>query len=144
MAAATTDRATGYKKVTRDKRPLGAGVKAIKGTAAVLDTGAASPTKGYYIPAVAAADLVPCGRFTETVDNTAGANGAQKAGIDFGREFTCFRWENSGANPVTAAHRGATAYFEDNQTVGVVGAGLSAAGRIYDLEDGKVLVEVGS
>lgn len=141
MADATTDRATGFETVSRDKRPLGANVKAIKGTAAVLDTRVGSPTRGYYIPATAAADLVTCGRFTQTVDNTGGANGAKKVGIDFGREFRCWRWNNSAANPVTVAHRGGTAYFEDNQTVGIDGTGRSAAGRIYDLEDGFVLVE---
>lgn len=142
MADATRDRPGGFKNVTRDKRPLGANVKAIKGTAAVVDTRAASPTRGYVIPATAAEDLVAIGRFTETVDNTGGANGALRVGVEYTREFKCLRWNNSVVNPITVVHRGSLAYFEDNQTVGNDATGRSSAGRIYDLEDGQVLVEV--
>jgi len=142
MAAVTKERPGRYERISRAKVPLAAGVKAYKGAAAVLDISAAGPARGFYKPAVAAADLLSRGRFRETVDNTGGANGAKKVEIDFHRTFDVVWWNNSTVTPITAQDRGKFAYWEDDQTVTSDNTSASEAGRIFDVSDDGKLVAV--
>jgi hypothetical protein len=142
MAALIKERPGRTEKVTRAKMKLAADVKAFKGAAAVLDIDPASPTRGHYMPAKAAENLLARGRFRETVDNTGGANGARLAEVDFQRSFDVIWWDNDTTSPVTEADRGSLCYFTDDHTVSSDGTGRSSAGRVFDVEGNFVLVEV--
>src|SRR5688572_6615794 len=117
MAALTKERPGRFETITRAKVPLAAGAKVFKGAAAVLDTANGSPTQGFYMPAKAAQGLVPRGRFNETIDNTAGNNGARTVEVIFHRKFEVIWWNNDTSAPVTASSRGSDCFFADDQTV---------------------------
>lgn len=139
--ATTKEFAGRYQTITRDKVPLAANVKALKGTQAVLDARTGNATKGYYKPAVAGAGLKPRGRFNETVDNTGGANGDKTVEVLFHRAFDVIWWLNDTGTPVTVASRGGPCYFKDNVTVTGSPVGSSVAGTVYDVVGDYVLVE---
>jgi hypothetical protein len=142
MAALTKERPGRIEKITRAKVKLAANTKVFKGAAAVLDTGAASPTRGFYLPATAAQGLVARGRFRESVDNTGGENGARYAEVDFLRPIDVIWWDNDTASPVVEADRGADCFFTDDHTVSSDNTGRSSAGRVFDLEGNFVIVEM--
>ena len=142
MAALTKERPGRVEKITRAKVKLAANVKVFKGAAAALDTGAASATRGHYLPATAAQGLLARGRFRDTADNTGGANGARYAEVDFLRPIDVIWWDNDTASPVTEADRGSECFFTDDHTVSSDNTGRSAAGRVFDLEGNFVIVEV--
>ncbi len=135
MAALTKDRLSSFRVLKRDVRPLAASVKAIKGGLAVAKS-------GYYKPGVVETGAVVVGRFTETVDNTAGAAGAKSAEIEFFKDRVVFLLNNDGANPVVAADREASCYVIDDQTVSQLATGRSVAGKVYDVTSEGVWVEI--
>ncbi len=122
--------------VKRDKRPLKAGVKAYKG-------GLVACKSGFYQPATATAGARIVGRFMETVDNTAGADGAKTVEVEFTQERYLLAFANKAGDLLTAADRETLAYVEDDQTVRKTSAGTSAAGLVYDVDSSSVWVEVG-
>jgi len=127
---------TSIKKLARDKRPLKAGVKVFKGALAACKS-------GFYQPATATTSARIVGRFTETVDNTAGADGAVSAEVEFFNERTVVSFVNKTGDLLTTADRETLAYVEDDQTVRKTSAGTSPAGLVYDIESTIVFVEVG-
>jgi hypothetical protein len=122
--------------VKRDKRPLKAGVKAIKGGIAVCKN-------GFYQPASATSAARTVGRFLETVDNTGGADGAASAEVEFTTDRALLGFFNKPGDLLSESDRETLAYIEDDQTVRKTAAGTSAAGIIYDIEGSIVFVEVG-
>jgi hypothetical protein len=131
--------------IHRFKAELQADAKVFAGSAAVIDI-APGAGKGYYKAAVAAEDLVARGRFTETVDNTGGANGAKKAEIELLKPIYVIRWDNSTTTPCAKSDRGSPGYYESDHEVtpdaAPGGISVSEAGRIFDIAGNKVLVEV--
>lgn len=120
---------------TKMRRLLKGGVKAIKG-------GFAANQAGYARPGITALNLLVFGVFTETVDNTAGADGAASVGIERG----VFAFNNSSAGDlITQADVGASCYIVDDQTVAKTNGTntRSVAGVIEGFDGTMVLVRVG-
>jgi hypothetical protein len=76
------------------------------------------------------------GRAEEYVNNT-GAAAAENVEVRGG----VYRWANSATNTLTKANIGDTVYIEDDQTVGSLATGMSAAGRMVDIDTSGVWVE---
>lgn len=87
---------------------------------------------GYAQEAAAATGLVALGVAQETVDNTAGANGAVSVEVRRGT----FRFEVDPADPPTQAELGKDVYATGPNTVGKTGTGRSKAGRLLRLDPG--------
>lgn len=135
MAALTTARNTPERTGDVFGMPVKAAVKAIQGGIAVLNA-------GYAAPATVATTLVALGRFEETVDNSAGANGDLVVKIKRG----VFKFGNSAAGDLIAqADVGADCYIVDDQTVAKTngGATRSRAGKIVAVDGGGVWVQLG-
>jgi hypothetical protein len=137
MTALVDTRASSFKTVVRDLRPLATGVKAIKGGLA------ACKVTGFFGPATGDPDEVIVGRFYETVDNTTGANGAKSANVDHFRERTVFLLVNASVAPVTVTSRERACYAEDDQTVSA-DDGATFCGVVYDVTNEGVWVEMGA
>lgn len=135
MAALTAARNT----PERDSRVIGypvkAAVKALQGGIAVLNG-------GYAAPATTAVGLVAVGRFEETADNLAGANGDLSVQVRRGT----FRYGNSAAGDLIAqADVGNDCYLVDDQTVAKTSATStrSIAGKIIAVDASGVWVKIG-
>lgn len=127
----------------RHKIKMGANFKALKGTHAAIALSGGN--EGYAVAGAAAADLLACGRFNETVDNVGGAAGAKRVEIDFGREIYCFRWLNDTGSPIDLTDVGHPVYFKDNNTVTASSVGTSVAGTFWGFDDlGLCMVEPAS
>lgn len=114
--------------------PVAAGAVIHQGAQVVLDG-------GYLKPGAEAAGLVAVGRAEESVDNSAGASGAEKARCRRGT----FAWKNSATDPVGQANVGKPAYIVDDETVAATDGGgtRSPAGTIINLDGADaVLVAV--
>lgn len=127
--------------IHRTKVELQAEAKVYAGAAAVIDT-AAGAGKGYYKQATAATGLVMRGRFTETVDNTGGANGAKKAEVEFIKPLHIVKFDNLTGTPCAKSDRGSKCYFDSDHEVTPSSASRSEAGRVFEIAGTKVLVEV--
>ncbi|RXF75075.1 hypothetical protein [Hansschlegelia zhihuaiae] len=134
MAALTAPRHT----VTRsgDIREPG-----VKGSTKIFQGAmAAVGADGFAVPASTATTLKILGRAEETVDNSAGADGAVNCRIATG----IFRWDNSASgDAITRADIGATAYAVDDHTVAKTNGTntRSAAGVIFDVDDKGVWIK---
>lgn len=127
-------RVSSIRKVNYDKRPLSANVKAIKGGYVACDA------NGFYCPATGASTHVNVfARFTETVDNTGGADGAKSANVQFFRERTLFLL-NNGTSALDATDRERPCYVQDDQTVGGDDT-KSFGGIVYDVTSEGVWVD---
>lgn len=136
MSAFTgTGRAHSERVLTRDKRPLAANVKAIKGVMA------ACTTAGYFQPATGGAGEIVVGFFYETIDNTGGAAGAKVADIHFIRERGLVLLANNASAPVTIASRERPISLLDNQTATVATPTAGEGVRCYDVTTEGVWVE---
>ena len=96
---------------------------------------------GYATPGALAATLVADGVARETVDNTAGADGAVTVEIEKG----VFPFANStSTDAITRAEIGDNAYIVDDQTVAKTDAGAtrSVAGKIVDVDADGVWIEI--
>lgn len=91
---------------------------------------------GYAVEASVATGLKALGRAEETVDNSAGANGAKNIKVRQG----IFKWTNDGTDTVVQADVGNTAYFEGDESVGNDNTGTSVAGTIIKLDSDGVYV----
>ena len=101
---------------------------------------------GYAVEGSTSPSLTALGLAQATVDNSAGANGAQTVEVKRG----CFKFANSATDAVTQASVGKTVYIEDDETVaktdGAAGedpATKSAAGKCLGVEADGVWVEIG-
>ncbi len=100
---------------------------------------------GYAVEGSTATGLTAMGRAEETVDNSAGANGALTAEVQRG----VFLLGNSATDAVDQSCIGKTVYIEDDQTVaktdGAAGedpATKSAAGKCLGVDSDGVWVEI--
>jgi hypothetical protein len=115
--------------------PVKGSTKAIQGGLAVLNA-------GYAAPGTTATGLVALGRFEETVDNTAGADGALNVTVKAGT----FKFANSAsADLIAQADVGATCYIVDDQTVAKTNGSStrSAAGKVVAVDADGVWVKLG-
>ncbi len=96
---------------------------------------------GHAAPATPATGLVAPGRVEETVDNTAGADGAAVVKVRRGT----FKFANQAGDLVTQANAFTDCYLVDNQTVAATSAGntRSRAGKVIAVEPDGVLVAIG-
>ena len=96
---------------------------------------------GYAAPGERAEGLAYLGRADQRADNFEGAAGALTVLI---RRTGTFRWQNApGADAVTLADLGATAYIFDDRTVTRTAAGASPAGMILGVDGHGVWVDGG-
>ena len=94
---------------------------------------------GYAVEGSTATTLTALGRAEETVDNSAGADGALKVQVRRG----AFKLKNSATNAVTQACLGKTVYIEDDETVAKdASTTKSAAGKCIELDSDGVWVEI--
>lgn len=135
MAALTTARNTPERAGDVVGYPVKASVKTIQGGIAVLNA-------GYAAPGTTALNLVAVGRFEATVDNSAGANGAEVVEVKRGT----FKFGNSAAGDLIAqADVGADCYIVDDQTVAKTNGTntRSVAGKIIAVDADGVWVKIG-
>jgi len=135
MPALTTARNTPERLGDVLAYPVRAATRPIQGGIAVLQAGHAAP-------GTAATGLIAIGRFEETVDNTAGANGAVSVLVKRGT----FKFGNSSAGDLIAqADVGADCFILDDQTVAKTSATntRSVAGKIIAVDADGVWVKVG-
>lgn len=126
MAALVSAKSNSFRTVKRAKRQLAGGVKAIKGGMAVcLD--------GYYQPATGALGEIFLGRFTETVDNLLGADGARSAEVEFFYERAIMLVLNDATNPALITDREKMVSIQDDQTVRAYTATRADAGMLFDV-----------
>lgn len=133
--ALTADRATQQKDGVLISLPVSAGVKCYAGGIAVTNG-------GYAEPGTEAAGLACAGMFTETVDNTTGADGDKSVPVRRGRAF---KWSNStSADEITNADILSDCYIVDDETVAKTSdAGTrSKAGKVIGVESDGVWVEI--
>lgn len=100
----------------------------------------AANATGYATPGAVAATLTYLGRAEETVDNTAGADGAVSVLVRRGKAF---KFANSTADAVTQASLGKVCYIEDDQTVSATSdtGARSAAGKVVGVDTDGVWVQ---
>ena len=135
MTALAKETTGSIRVVNKDKRPLAANVKAIKGGVVACNSA------GYYCPSTGAATEVVVGaRFAETVDNTGGAAGAKSANVKFFRERTLLLQANDAGTPVAIAGRERAVYQLDDQTV-TGNDTKSYSGVTYDVTSEGVWVD---
>ena len=135
MAALTTSRNTPERSGDVIGYPVKASVKPIQGGIAVL-------SGGYAAPGSVATTLIAVGRFEETVDNSAGANGDLSVCVKRGT----FKFGNSSAGDLIAqANVGADCYIVDDQTVALTNgtSTRSLAGKIIAVDADGVWVKIG-
>lgn len=136
MTALSKDRATSERVLNRDKRPVAAGVKCIKGGLAQMSA------TGFIKPATSTVGDPVVGYFYETVDNSAGGAGAKLVDVHYFRERVVRLYANDTGTPVTVAKRERGVSILDDQTV--TSAVTPAAGdgmRCYDVTSEGVWVE---
>lgn len=137
-ALSTKERLTSFRTIKRDKRPLSAAVKAIKGGRVACDA------DGFYCPATGAATEVTLDAvFHETVDNTGGADGALSAEVRWFRERVVFLQNNDTGTAVVVADRERPCFQLDDQTV-TGDDTKSYGGTVYDVTAEGVWVEAAS
>lgn len=107
---------------------------------AVIHAGAlvVANATGFAAPGSTAPGLNYIGRAEETVDNSAGADGAAAVLV---RRGNAFKWANDGS--IAQAQLMKTAYIVDDQTLAATdGTGTrSAAGRIVGIDTDGVWIE---
>jgi len=135
MSALAAARNTKERAGDVEEYPVKASTICYQGGLAVLNA-------GYAAPGTAATGLVAIGRFEDTADNSAGADGAIKARVKRGK----FLFANSAsADLIAQADVGADCYIVDDQTVAKTSATStrSRAGVIVGVETAGVWVQLG-
>ncbi len=130
--ALTADRNTPHKQTDIVVIGVGAGVRIFAGSLLALTA------TGFAIPGKTATGLTYAGRAEESVDNTAGADGAVSVKVHRNRAF---KWANDGT--VTQARLLKQAYIVDDATVAAAdGTGTrSAAGLVVGIDSDGVWIE---
>lgn len=97
---------------------------------------------GYAIEGADTANIIIMGVADQTIDNTAGADGAKSVRVRRGKAFLL---KNSATNPVTQASVGADVYVEDDETVAVAAGPTNdiVAGQCLGVESAGVCVAIG-
>ncbi len=134
MPALTADRNTAMRKNLEFTFPLAASTKLWAGSIACLNA------SGFLTKGAVATTLKAVGIVQETVDNTAGANGAVSGKVRRG----CFKFGNSSAGDLIAvADYGAQCFIVDDQTVAKTNGSStrSVAGIIRQVDADGVWVE---
>ena len=134
--ALTTDRNTPEIDGVMRQPGVATGVKIFAGSLVCLSA------TGVATPGAVATTLKSLGRAEETVDNTAGADGAVTVKVKRG----VFRFANSAAaDEITAAEIGSDCYVVDDQTVAKTnGANTrSVAGKVFNVDAQGVWVVFG-
>lgn len=131
--ALTSERITPFRDGVEFSDPVAAGVVIYVGALVALDAA------GNLVPGATATGLKARGVAMETVDNSAGAAGADNCLVRAG----VARFGNDGT--ITRADIGATAYIVDDETVADNDATgtRSAAGVIVDVDADGVWVKIG-
>lgn len=132
MTATTQDRNTSMRDGELFAFQVAAGVRILAGT--IVCANAA----GFAVPGAATAGLVMLGRAEESVDNTAGADGAAPVLV---RRRKAFQWANASADPVVQATVGRPCYVADNQSVTASNTGGVVAGTVIGLDANGVWVQ---
>lgn len=137
MAALTSERDTKARgKLTPDNLPVEASTTIYAGALVCVNAA------GYAVPGSTSTTLKAVGRAEETVDNSAGAQGAKTVELTIGK----FKYANSSAGDLIAvAERYDDCYIVDDQTVAKTDgtSTRSVAGKIADIDaDGSVWVDV--
>lgn len=114
--------------------PLAAATVIYQGTLVALDA------SGDAVPASDAAALRVVGRAEETVDNSDGDAGD----LTINAKRGVFKFANSGTAAVDANDKGKVCFVEDDQTVAETSTHKCKAGRVLDVEDDGVWVDVGA
>lgn len=138
MTAKTKSSPGSLKTVERERRPLAAGAKVWAGSLAMCITSGTS--RGYYKQADGSSIGRVVGRFTEAVDNTAGADGALSAEINFMRERKLVLAVNDTGTAVAVADRESVCFALDDQTV-TEAESEQIAGSVYDVTSEGVWIE---
>lgn len=132
--ALVADRNTPYHDGQVISAPMAAGAVCFAGGIACANA------TGFATNGVVATTLTYLGRFEETLDNTVGADGAQKIMI---RRKAAFKWKNAAADPVTQARLGKLCYIVDDESVAASNGTntRSAAGIVVGIEADGIWVE---
>lgn len=136
----TAQRASSFKTVVRDLRPLAAGVQVWKGGLAVANA------SGFFQEATGAQGEIVVGKFSQSVLN-GGGNGAVSAevyfgGIGGGRERSLILVDNDTVNPVTVAARERMCTVLDDHTATAYQTEGSDLGIVYDVTTEGVWIEM--
>jgi len=109
-----------------------ANTKIYAGAIVVNDAGVAAPGR-------TALGLVAIGRAERTIDNTGGADGAQRVPVRRG----VFGFANKADDPVVAADIGKDCYLVDDETVAKTSDTntRSIAGKVFSIDGDTVFVE---
>ncbi|WP_310614033.1 hypothetical protein [Limnohabitans sp.] len=136
MTALTADRDTQRRENLLRSLPVKGATKIFAGSLVAVDT------TGNAVRGATSTTLKAVGRAEEQVDNTAGADGAQRITVSTG----IFRFANSAAaDLITLAAIDGVCYMVDDQTVALTNATNTRvqAGIVRDVDAGGVWVEVG-
>jgi hypothetical protein len=165
MTALAAPRLYGARRfISRDFRPLASGAKIFQGANMMAITSGGSA--GYYQQAAAVAGVaigaISTGRGSQSasgvpaltpllqkasplgsvpIDNTAGANGALYAEVEYLRPFWVFLLLNDTGTPVTVAMRESSCYCLDDQSV-TGASGAAVCGVVYDVTSEGVWVKM--
>lgn len=141
MGALTKARTDGSRRlIQRDKRPLAANAKVWAGGLAVCIVGGGA-SSGFFAQGQAGS-VIAVGRYTESVDNTGGADGAVSAEIEFFKDRWLFLLKNDTVSAVVVADRESACYVLDDQTATHAAAGNGVAGVVYDVTTDGVWLEL--
>jgi hypothetical protein len=136
MPALTADRDTTRRENLLRSLPVKGAMRIFAGSLTCVDA------TGFAVKGAVSTTLKCVGRAEEQIDNTSGADGAQRITVASGT----FRYANSSAGDlVTLADIDAPCFLVDDQTVAKTngGATRSQAGIIRDVDAGGVWVELG-
>jgi len=132
MSALSKDLDTPQRVGELFEHPVAAGAVLYAGGIGCLNGG------GFAVPGTAAVNLSALGRIEEFVDNALGTDGDMTVSVRRG----VFQYANSATNPVTRLHINGPCYIEDDQTVGSLATGMTAAGTVLSLDADGVWVEI--
>ena len=136
MTALTADRDTQRRENVLRSLPVKGATKIFAGSLVAVDT------TGFAVRGTTSTTLKAVGRAEEQVDNTTGADGAQRITVSTG----IFRFANSAAGDlITLAAIDSPCYMVDDQTVALTNGTNTRvqAGIVRDVDAGGVWVEVG-
>jgi len=135
MTALVTDRNTPLRDSKQYGLPVAASTKIFAGSLVCLNA------SGFLTKGAVATTLKAVGMAEESVDNSAGANGALSCKVRRG----CFKFANSSAGDlIVAADWGASCYVVDDQTVAKTNGSStrSVAGIVRQVDSDGVWVEI--
>jgi hypothetical protein len=130
--ALTADRTTPRRSGDQLELPAAASKKFYAGALVAVDA------SGNATPGATATDILGVGRCREQVDNSSGLAGAVKVPIEKG----IFRFANSAGDPVTRADITKDCYIVDDFTVSHTDTNQSVAGKVFDVDDLGVWVDM--